>query len=97
VLNELCRKRVIDVDPAEIELLEERVGALTHRERRLVKLYSFGEVDEAVVRDGIAEIRREKAALEERLCALRPAPAPGLGAVHERMLERACRDGRPLA
>jgi hypothetical protein len=40
----------------------------------------------------MAEIRREKAALEEQLRGLRLAPAPGLGAVDERLLDRACRE-----
>jgi site-specific DNA recombinase len=92
VLNELCREREADGDPAEVELLEQRVGSLTDRERRLVKLYSFGEVDEAMVRDGMDEIRREKTVLEERLRRLRPMPAPGRGAVDERLLDRACRE-----
>ena len=92
VLKELCRQCETDANPAELQLLEQRVGSLADRERRLVKLYSFGEVDEAMVRDGMAEIRREKAALEERLRGLRPAPALGLGAVDERLLDRACRE-----
>jgi hypothetical protein len=40
----------------------------------------------------MAEIRREKAALEEQLRGLRLAPAPGLGAVDEPLLDRACRE-----
>jgi hypothetical protein len=92
VLNELCRQRETDADPAELQLLEQRVSSLADRERRLAKLYSFGEVDEAMVRDGMAEIRREKAVLEERLRGLRPVPAPGHGAVDERLLDRACRE-----
>jgi hypothetical protein len=40
---------------------------LTDRERRLVKLFTFGEVDEQVVRDQIADIRREQCTLQDRL------------------------------
>ena len=78
------------VTPAELELLEKRLASVAERERRLVKLFSFGEVDEDLVRREISDIRRERGLLEDRLGWLRGTPALAPGAVDEQALTLAC-------
>jgi hypothetical protein len=55
-----------------------------------VKLYSFGEVDEEFLRGELADLRREKSILQDRLRAARPAPAALPSKVDQRLLSRAC-------
>ena len=61
VLHELRRQHQPEADPAELQHVERLLASLMDRERRLVKLFSFGEVDEEVVREQMAEICRERA------------------------------------
>jgi ATP-dependent exoDNAse (exonuclease V) alpha subunit len=51
----------------------------------------LGEVDETVVREQMAEIRRERELLQDRLRSLRPAPAMLPDGIDEQLLARACR------
>ena len=92
ILHELSRQGEADADadPGEVVAVETRLASHTQRERRLVTLFSFGEVDEQLVREQIAEIRRERAVLEDRLRSLRPAPATPPGEIDEHLLARAC-------
>ena len=90
VLEELQRERAADTDPNEVAGLEQELKAVVEREKRLVRLYSYGEVDEDIIRDEVAGLRRQRAALEDRLRAVRsPAPAVGKG-VSPDLLEQAC-------
>ncbi len=91
ILHELSRPYQSETDPAEFERIESRLGSLTDRERRLVKLFSFGEVDEQVVREQMADIRRERDLLQDRLQSLRPAPVALPDGIDEQLLARACR------
>ncbi len=90
ILHELMRRDDEPVDSQELELLDKRVGSLVDRERRLVKLFSFGEVDEAVVRDQLIEIRRERSVLEERRGALTRASEPPPIGIDEKQLAQVC-------
>ncbi len=90
IFHELTRQHEPETDPGELELIEQRLAALADRERRLIKLFSFGEVDEQFVREQIAEIRRERDLLQERLRSLRPVPAVAHRGIDDQLLARAC-------
>jgi hypothetical protein len=77
-------------DQAEAARLELGIATLAEREKRLVRLFTFGEIDETVVREEGAALRRERAGLESRLSALRAASLPAFGHVDAHVLRRAC-------
>ena len=63
--------------PSERRRLEREIANLSEREKRLVRLYSFGEIDEAFIREEGALLKKQRAALEERLRAMKqPAQVP---------------------
>jgi len=76
VLHEMRNGHQPDADAAELEALETKLASLAAREKRLVTLFSYGEVDEQVVREQIASVRREQTVLNDRLRSLRPVPRP---------------------
>jgi site-specific DNA recombinase len=88
VLNELQNSQQPDADAEEIEAIETRLASLVAREKRLVTLFSFGEVDEQVVRDQIAGLRREQTVLNDRLRSLRPILQTEPQAIDEARLTR---------
>ncbi len=90
VLHELERRDRPEFDPDEVERVEGEIKSLKDREARLVRLYSFGEVDEQPVREEGANLRRQRTLLEERLSTLRGSAAPIAGQVDARALSRAC-------
>jgi len=90
ILNELRNGQEADVDGAEIEAVEAKVASLAVREKPLVTLFSFGEVDERVIRDQIAGLRREQVVLNDRLRSLRPAPRSLPVSIDEARLARVC-------
>ena len=91
ILNELRQEAASDVSGEEFELSEKKLASLAAREKRLVTLFSYGEVDEQVVREQIAGLRREQNVLNDRLRALRPAPRLLHQTVDEVQLARVCR------
>ncbi|MDP8924906.1 MAG: hypothetical protein M3O34_18815 [Chloroflexota bacterium] len=93
VLEELERARQTSrpADHAEERAaLEREVASLQEREKRLVRLYTFGEIDDETVRAEGAELRRRRQVLEERLAALQPLEVPADHLIDPAMLERAC-------
>src|SRR4051812_43506136 len=74
VLNEMQNDQQAEGDSAELEAIETKLASLAAREKRLVTLFSFGEVDEQVIRSQIADVRREQIVLSDRLRSLRPTP-----------------------
>jgi hypothetical protein len=66
------------------------VAAVSDREQRLVRLYTFGEIDEAIYRQERVAILRERAVLQDRLRSIQPSAAPMAATVDEVLLERAC-------
>jgi hypothetical protein len=60
------------------------------RERRLVRLFSYGEIDETVIHEETSALRRQRQLLQDRRRSLKPE-APALpGGVDEALLARAC-------
>jgi site-specific DNA recombinase len=90
VLNELVNDSQRDFDEAEIEVIEGKLESLAAREQRLVTLFSYGEVDEKVIRTQIADVRREQVVLNDRLRSLRPTPRIQPVSIDEVRLTRAC-------
>jgi len=76
VLHELTRQHDTEADPRELEAITERLASLTERERRLVTLFSFGEVDEQLIREQIADAYESRTAPRVRESAKSPAIAP---------------------
>jgi site-specific DNA recombinase len=90
ILRELQNGQQPDADAAEVEAIETKLASLAARETRLVTLYSFGEVDEQVIRTQIAGVRREQIVLNDRLRSLRPAPRSQPVSLDEARLMRTC-------
>ena len=93
VLQELERShtREESVDDAEERArLEREIASIVDRERRLVRLFTFGEVDEALVREEGAGLRRQRQLLVERLLAITRPTVPSYEDIDATMLDRAC-------
>jgi site-specific DNA recombinase len=89
ILQELRRGQP-EPDREEVERLESRIARLTEGERRLVRLYTSGEIDEAMFQSENAEMKQQRKILEDRLLELRPS-APRRPAVPDAdLVERAC-------
>jgi len=83
VLRELVRTSGQDNSASERQRIEREIRKLDDREKRLVRLFSFGEIDEQFIRDEGALLKRQKQDLEDRLHRLQPeqaAIAPDLDA-----------------
>ena len=74
ILDEWKRRQAQVADPEQVALLRARLKSLEKREERLVRLFGFGEVDEAAIRPALAEVRRERDATTGELAALEPRP-----------------------
>jgi len=90
VLQELEKQSEAIVDEDEVAGLEEEVASLVERERRLVRLYTFGTVDEQVIRTETEDISRRRSVLEQQLSSMkRPQPTAAWGVDPDR-LKSAC-------
>ena len=90
ILNELYGDAQPETDEAELAAIEAKLASLAAREKRLVTLFSFGEVDEQVIRAQIADLRREQIVLNDRLRSLRPVLRAMPQSIDEARLARAC-------
>jgi site-specific DNA recombinase len=93
VLAEYERARAADIKPdhaEERDRLEREIAGLKDREKRLVRLYTFGEIDDDTVRSEGDALRRRRLTLEERLSAIAPVELPSARPIDSAMLERAC-------
>ena len=76
----------------EVDRLEQELGRIGERERRLVKLYSYGEIDEALVQPGLTEFKQQRTVIEARLREIRPNLSPAAPPLPDAgLLDRACR------
>ncbi len=90
ILQELQRGQP-EPDREEIELLERQIARLTEGERRLVKLYTFNEIDDAMFQTEVSGLRQQRTTLEHRLQEIRPTASPlGLTLSDDRLVARAC-------
>jgi site-specific DNA recombinase len=90
VLNELQHQSGGGSDEREVRRVEREIASFREREKRLVRLYTFGEIDEEFVREEGACLRHQRLVLEARLKSLRPAPLPMTAPVDADALTRAC-------
>jgi site-specific DNA recombinase len=91
VVHELKAQRNQKVDAVNRSRLERERAALRARERRLVRLYGLGEVDEAIVREELTAVRRQQALVETQLQGLSGADfASAEPHIDEDMVARVC-------
>jgi site-specific DNA recombinase len=90
VLQELEQASAADDDAAGVEKLKAEIASLRDREKRMVKLFSFGEVDETYVRDEIATLRQQRTVLEGQLISLRRPSVLRPAILDKALLETAC-------
>jgi site-specific DNA recombinase len=90
VLQELERQSHHAVDVEDMQRLQREVASIQERERRLVRLYTFGEIDEAVVREEGETLRRHRSQIEERLRPLQRSTIPTALSVDPEQLKLAC-------
>jgi hypothetical protein len=90
VLQEWQKRDRTPIDQAEVERLERELGSLREREKRLVKLFSFGEIDETMIHDESAALRRQHTILDDQLHQLRPQGTSGLNGIDTNLLDQAC-------
>lgn len=90
VVRELEVQRRQAVDTAEVTRLEDQATALREREKRLVRLYGLGDVDEAVAREELMTVRRQRTVIEERLRELQRPNLLASAGINEGMLAQTC-------
>jgi len=90
VLRELWRADGHHADSEEMSRLEREIASLREREKRLVRLYTYGEVDEEVIREEGAALRRQLDVLEERRRTLDRQPVHHGERPNPETLERVC-------
>jgi site-specific DNA recombinase len=90
VLRELRRATNGHRNGDEASSLEQEIASLKEREKRLVRLYTYGELGEDIIREEGASIRRQVEVLEERLNHLSQPPVDYDGCVSVEALERVC-------
>ena len=90
VLNELREATRAEVDAGQVERLEARIASLKKREEKLVRLFSYDDVDDEVVRRELQGLQRQRTTLTDELESL-PRPGASLPAgVDEAALRRIC-------
>jgi hypothetical protein len=90
ILNEMGKEGV-EAGRAERERLERAIESLKQRERRLVRLFSLGELDEEAIAGESAHLRRERMSLEAQLPEAPIQSAPKLSLADQTVIAAACR------
>jgi site-specific DNA recombinase len=90
VLQELKQQQDRKTDENEVTQLEKEIVSLQDREKRLVRLYTFGEVDEELVRQESANLHRQRALLTARIRSLESTTRLATTHTDPATLKRAC-------
>ena len=90
ILHELQRQAREKVDASEVGRLESALAELKERERRLVHLYTLGDVREETLRNESAGIASQRMVLEEQLGSLRRQALPFVGDLDQERLSSIC-------
>ena len=90
VFQEMMRQSEQIVDHDEVTRLERELAELEERERRLVQLFTLGQVSDTAIGDEANAIRPQRALREEQLRALHPATNTNVPRIDASMLEQAC-------
>ena len=84
------RGRQPEPDRDEIGRIERQLSEVAAQERRLVKLFASGKVDEHLLLDELEDLKHQKATFEERLRDLQPAASPGPSIPDRDLFKREC-------
>ena len=90
VLDEIKRVASESVAPSEVERLNRALAQLDDREKRLVHLYTLGQVSDEAVREEGARIAVEKILIEEQLRAMQRPVGFDARDLDPDQLKRAC-------
>jgi hypothetical protein len=90
VLQELERRVEQDMDQDEIANVESELAKLTEREKRLVRLYTLGTVDEKAIKIESEEIGRERCVLEQKLSSMQQPVLMAGRNIDQEMLTQVC-------
>jgi site-specific DNA recombinase len=91
VIQELERAAVRGVDKTEVSRLQVVLSEVAEREKRLVHLFTLGNINEEAVRNEGVNLAGERRVIEERLALLNTASTPGIGRLNQMRLEHICR------
>jgi hypothetical protein len=73
VLRELEQRRAATGEPDEAGRIEKQLAVLAEREKRLVRLYTYGEIDESLFGKEFSDLKRQRTALKQRLADAEPS------------------------
>lgn len=90
VLNEQERDRVEETKGEDIAELKKELETIRERERRVVKFFTLGDVDEDAIREQAAVIKRQRKMLEDRIGAAARTTRPSRRNVDAAELTRTC-------
>ena len=90
VLDEIRRVASESVDRSEVEELNRALAHLEEREKRLVHLYTLGQVSDEAVREEGATIAAEKVILEDQLKDMERPVGFNIHGLDTEQLKRAC-------
>jgi hypothetical protein len=91
VIHELERAADRGVDETEVSRLQAVLSEVSEREKRLVHLFTLGDINEEAVRNESVNLAGEKRVIEERLTSLNTARTPRLGRLNQMRLEHICK------
>jgi site-specific DNA recombinase len=91
VIEELERAADLGVDETEVSRLQAVLSEVAEREKRLVHLFTLGDINEEAVRNEGVNLAGEKRVIEERLTSLSTARTPSPGRLNQMRLEHICK------
>ncbi len=91
VIEELERAADRGVDETEVSRLQAVLSEVAEREKRLVHLFTLGDINEEAVRNEGVNLAGEKRVIEERLTSLNTARTPSPGRLNQMRLEHICK------
>ncbi len=75
-------------DAEETGRLGREISSLQERERKLIRLFSYGEIDESLLHEEIATIKRQRTLLEGRLSSLKGPSVAAPNELDQEMLQQ---------
>jgi site-specific DNA recombinase len=90
VLQELERRVEKNADQNEITSIESELANLVEREKKLVRLYTLGTLDEQVIKTESEEIGHERSLLEQKLSSLRQQVFMAGLPIDQKLLAQVC-------
>ncbi len=81
VLQELEQQDRPQIDPAEIKRLTDEIAAIEEREKRLIRLFTLGDMEETFIQAEGADLKRRRILLQGRLDSMKAAACTTVPAV----------------